>query len=120
MSGTYTGTGAARSLELPVAPKLLHIHRNGQLDESIFLNSGSNRTTPDMYPAVLSDGAQALLVRSEGYQNASGNDVVGYWGAVVGLSGSVVTFSVLGGVQAVARADYMNCAGVTYTWTALY
>lgn len=120
MTGTYTGTGSARSIELPVAPKLLHIHRNGGLDKDIFTNSGSERTTPDMYPAVLSDGSQALLVRSEGYQSTSGNSSVGYWGAVVGLSGSVVTFSVLGGIQAVARADYMNCAGVTYTWTAIY
>lgn len=120
MTGTYTGTGAARSLELPVTPKLLHIHRNGGLDKNIFVNSSSEHTTPDMYPAVLSDGTQAMLVQYESFVGSNGNTSVGYWGAVVGLSGNVVTFSVLGGIQAVARADYMNCAGVTYTWVAIY
>lgn len=121
MSGTYTGTGAARSLALPVAPKLLHIRRNGELDSNIFLYVSSDYTCPDMYPAVLTDGTQAMLVRSESYKNDSGMDAVGTWGATVTLSGSTLLFGVMAhSIVKVAKADYMNGAGTSYTWTALY
>ena len=119
MSGTYTGTAAARTVELPVTPKLLHIFPRGGVDTSGFSSSNS-WTFGDGQPVVLADGAEAAQMRKQSYKTADGESYTGTWGAKIKLSGAALTFSEVGGTAAVCKADYMNRSGVTYCWTALY
>lgn len=118
-TGTYTGTAAERSLELPVTPKLLHVFPVGGIDTSGF-SSNSDWTLGDALPVVLADGAEAAQVRKGSYKASDGDSYVGTWSAKVSLSGKTLTFSKVGGISGVLKADYMNRSGVTYRWTALY
>lgn len=118
-TGTYTGSGAARSLELPLTPKLLHIFPQSGVDTSGFSSSNS-WTFGDGQPVVLGNGAEAAQMRKQSYKTADGESYTGTWGAKLKLSGNTLTFSVIGGTAAVAKADFMNRSGVTYVWTAIY
>lgn len=118
-TGTYTGTATERSLELPVTPKLLHIFPVSGIDNSIF-SSSTDWTLGDALPVVLADGAEAAQVRKASYKTSDGESYVGTWSAKVGLSGKALTFSKVGGISGVLKADYMNRSGVTYRWTAIY
>lgn len=118
-TGTYTGTATERSLELPVTPKLLHVFPVGGIDSSGF-SSSTDWTLGDALPVVLADGAEAAQVRKAYYKDSSGNSYLGTWSAKVGLSGKTLTFSKVGGISGVLKADYMNRSGVTYFWTAIY
>jgi len=119
MTGTYTGTAAVRTVELPVEPKLLQIFPQSGVDTSGFSSSNS-WTFGDGQPVVLGNGAEAAQMRKQSYKTADGESYTGTWGAKVKLSGNVLTFSEVGGTAAVCKADYMNRSGVTYRWTALY
>lgn len=115
-TGTYTGTAAAGTVALPVAPKLLHIFPESGIDTTEF---SSEWTMGDMTPAVLADGTEAAQVR-KGTYTSNDTTYTGTWGAKVKLSGKTLTFSIVGGSAGVRKADYMNRSGVTYRWTALY
>lgn len=106
-TGTYQGTGAGRSMTLPVAPKLL----------ILFPESGPNYVSvvgaPLIVdnPVILADGATKaeLWVRDveEGYA---------YYRPSVKLAGDVVSFS-----SSVSGMAYLgNRSGVRYRWAAVY
>lgn len=115
MTGTYTGTGDARSVTLPVAPKLLQIHRvdpHGTID----YRSSTYYFVPDSAPAVLTDGSQVLMSTFGRIDSVDGFYIAG-----LKLSGNTLSFYVDSNSQLKpGKADHLNASGVTYGWTALY
>lgn len=97
-SGAYVGTGEARSLSLPVMPKLLVISP----DEGPVEDRNSYRLWDN--PMVLRNGS---TVAQMGNGRASGNEV---WEDTVSLSEQTVQFSAQSG----------NRRGVSYGWVAIY
>lgn len=110
-TGTYTGTGAARTVTLPVEPVLLLIFSKSGPDDSGYWDG---RVYDN--PIVLGNGAKAMEIR---------------WGTVregrtpyrctAALSGSTLTFAfnASSGI-ADAGAVYGNRNGVTYGWVAVF
>ena len=108
-TGTYTGNKTARTIALPVAPRLLHLY--------------PKTTTTSMYDdeklwdlsATLADGSEAGHRRLA----PAGEDGMNYYyRSRVKLSGKQLIFSCLN--PSVGPPDYMNDSGVTYQWVALY
>ena len=110
MTGTYSGTGAAGTVTLPVTPKLLYIYPESGLDASAYTNT---RQLADL-PAVLVDGAETGHTKTRTVDSATR-----YYTAKVKLSGNTLTFD-LAVRSDYGIADYMNRSGETYHWTALY
>lgn len=101
MTGTYEGTGTARTETLPIAPKILVIHPNG--------GAIGGSTTPYWdNPIVLADGALAASPHK--------------YGEAIKLSGNEVKFYDVddNDEEFAEAAEYGNRSGETYTWTAIY
>lgn len=106
-TGSYTGTGQAGTVELPVTPKLLLIYPG---TEPVVVNSVGNVTVQDN-PTLLANGAS----RAELWQaSESGNS--GFV-AQVALSGATLTFSQRTG--SVGGPWLCNRSGMTYHWVAI-
>lgn len=108
-TGTYTGNKAARTIELPVTPKLLHIH-----PETTTTSMFDGERLWDL-SATLSDGSEA------GHRRLAPTDEDGmnyYYPSRVKLSGKQLIFSSLN--PSVGPPDYMNDSNVKYVWTAIY
>lgn len=106
MSGSYKGTGAARTVTLPVTPKLLYLYStNG----AVQLSDTGARGVADQ-PVMLTDGSKAMGMM---YANNQAG-----WTSVT-LSGSTLTFAHVQ-FNSNAAGWYMNRSGVTYNWIALY
>ena len=105
MTGQYTGNGSARTVTLPLAPKLLYIYSLSGID-----NQGYQEKAVSEQPALLADGAQAADIMSNG---------TNYCVAAVKLTGSTLTFSRMTGSTNL-NAIYLNKSGVKYNWIALY
>ena len=109
MTGTYTGTGSARSIELPVAPKLILIYP-GSGPETSGQNYGYD---PTDNPTILSDGAKKC---DRFYFTTESGGVTSFL-AYVSLSGNQISFAKVGS----NGGPYLcNRSGVTYRWTAIY
>lgn len=113
-SGEYTGTGAARTMTLPLTPKLLHIFSTvGQHDG--YGNKGAYDN-----PVTLGNGAQKTeLWREENTTSEGASPYVTY--STVKLSGNTLTFSATWeNHMGSTRAGLGNRNGITYEWIALY
>lgn len=98
-TGEYDGTGAARTKELPVTPKLLYLFSTaGAMFQSTYSSACDN-------PVTLAAGASKKEIWMEptdtGYRNKE---------QYVSLLGNTVTFSGTMG----------NRSGITYNWVAIY
>ena len=104
-TGTYTGTGSARTMDLGFTPKLIHI-----FSHSGPCSAGDYYSDKDGdQPITLGNGAAV----AEEWYYWEGNTRPSYW-PMVKLSGTTLTFS--GG----HGAPLGNRSGVKYTWTAIY
>ena len=106
MTGTYTGTGSARTIDLGFVPKLICVCSDSGPDISKVY--GAEHPTDN--PVVLGNGG-TKAERSH-YYNEQGNS--SYEAAKVKLSGSVLSFTGAHGTK------LGNRSGVKYTWTAIY
>lgn len=102
MTGSYSGTGANRTVSLPVEPKLLNISSPGGGK----VGSASIGTCVIDHPVTVGQGGKDIAIYSVsvsgGTTSASGT---------VQLSGSTVTIN----------SPYLcNQIGVTYNWVAVY
>lgn len=102
-TGGYWGTGGGRTMNLPVAPKLLHISTpNGCYD-------GSGSASSDYYdwtdrPCTIAQGSKdtsMYRVYSDGWKDVY---------PTVSLNGNTVSFS----------EKFCNRSGVYYNWVAIY
>lgn len=109
-TGTYTGNGANRTIDLPVEPKLLVIWPEGGpvkpltgsliSDNPIVLGSGA--TAGEMCPGTTTSGTM-------------------YYLSTVALSGAVLTFAKQASSSITdAATKYGNRSGVIYNWAAVY
>ena len=103
-TGTYTGTGEERTIDLGFEPKLLHV----------FSHSGPKVSNADRLVSYVQDnpftlGNGALRWEINAYATGGGNYALGI--ATAQLSGSKLVFnsSIIG-----------NRSGETYTWIAIY
>lgn len=103
-TGSYTGTGTSRTVELGFAPKLLCVYPDSGPDTSgtFFGNQPSDN------PFVLGNGATQAGVFGHTDNGTT------YYTASVRLSGSQLIFSGRYG------AKLGNRSGVSYTWAAIY
>lgn len=104
-TGTYTGTGSARTIDLGFTPKLIHIFSHSGPTTAGDYNSDKDGDQP----ITLGNGATV----AEKWYYYEGNTRPSYW-PMVKLSGTKLTFS--GG----HGAPLGNRSGVKYTWTAIY
>lgn len=102
-TGTYTGTGSARTMDLGFTPKLIHIFSHSGPAS----NGDHNSDRSFDQPLTLGNGATASELF---WVNTSTGKTWAY--PTVKLSGSTLTFSGSGSLG--------NRSGVTYTWTAIY
>lgn len=111
-TGTYTGTGSAGSVTLPVTPKLLYVFsRSGPItDNTIFEANHLDN------PVVLADGATATELG--GHYNA--DDFFCRYPVCVSLSGDTLRFFVGPTTVSQATPDLCNRSGVEYGWVAVY
>lgn len=106
MTGSYTGTGAARTLNLPIAPKLILIFP----ESGPVTNSYDHRYSDN--PTILAHGSKKgdlTMVPTDGGSR--------YNNSTVSLSGDVLTFS---GEGYGHQSDLCNRSGVGYKWIAIY
>ena len=108
MTGTYTGTGSARSLELPITPKFIFIYPESGPVEGEQLSG---------YPicdnsASLANGTTLWELWSVIY-----HENVRSQRMIVSLSGNKLSFSKDGLTNDVL---FCNRSGITYHWTAIY
>lgn len=109
MTGSYTGTGAAGSITLPVTPKLLHIFaQDGPFIETYQYNMCDN-------PATLTNGGK----KAEKWTYTTG-DTHHVVHPYVSLSGNTLTFGKLNTYPESAPASYCNSSGKKYIWKAIY
>ena len=105
-SGSYTGTGKAGTVSLPVTPKLLYLYsKSGSVPYTV-----SNSKFVGDLPTVLTDGvtAHCLMYINENTGVTS-----------VTLSGSTLTFAhVYNNTN--ANGWFLNRSGIKYGWIALY
>ena len=97
-TGEYVGTGTVREETLSVVPKLLVVHPN----------SGAIKDDAGVYwdnPVVLANGAMSVSPH--------------LFGRAVKLNNGVLSFYIVKNEYA-RETDYINRAGETYTWTAIY
>lgn len=125
-TGSYTGNGAARSLELPVTkePKLLYVYSaaGAYIDTSVQTSYGV--IIPTDNPVLFAQGTKVADNRTVSYYVPS-NGSIGHMlhGAYAKLSGKILTFSAdakSGYMNATPAASVCNASGVTYNWIALY
>lgn len=122
-TGTYTGTAAARSLQLPVTPQLLVIFpENGLIVEYEDGQQGDVEAFSGN-PVVLVQGA-AAAVRCSGTRNGEGTAIISYL-SQVSLAGSKLTMEAVGGDYTSSDTPQRpvvlaNEAGAVYRWAALY
>ena len=108
MTGTYTGTGAARSLELPITPKFIFIYpESGPVKGEHLIG----------YPicdnsASLANGTTLWEGWSVIYEKDTRSQLM-----IVSLSGNKLSFSKDGLTNDVL---FCNRSGITYHWTAIY
>ena len=108
-SGSYTGTGAAGSITLPVTPKLLHIYpQDGPFVES-------NQYLICDNPVTLANGGK----QAEKWTIKSG-DSYNVIHPYVSLSGNTLTFGKINSYPADAPVNYCNSSGKKYIWKAIY
>lgn len=103
-TGTYTGTGVAGTVQLPLAPKILFIHPN---------SGGVVSTTSDVAwdnPIVLLNGAKAFSKVTSG---------AGHYFCGIGLEEDTLSMFDDHG-EAFGSCEYGNREGETYIWTAIY
>ena len=103
-TGSYTGNGGARTLSLPVTPKLLFISTPSGVGTSKPYGSGG--TVQDQ-PCTLGQGTQDNLRYA--IENEDGS--TSYSKANIKLNGSIVTLS---------GPYFCNRSGITYNWVAIY
>ena len=103
-TGSYTGNGGARTLSLPVTPKLLFISTPSGVGTS--QSYGSGGTVQDQ-PCTLGQGTQDNLR----YAIKNEDDSTSYSNASIKLNGSTVTLS---------GPYFCNRSGITYNWVAIY
>lgn len=105
-TGTYTGTGSNRTIDLGITPKLIHL-----FSHSGPTNDGDNSTSKNSdQPVTLGNGATA----SEMYLYTN-EDSGFYYCPMVKLSGSQLIFT-----GASHNKSLGNHLDVTYTWIAIY
>lgn len=113
-TGTYTGSGEARTVELPVKPKIL----------VIYAQSGPDTSNLSDHSILLGDGATELEKNSA----SVGGSTLSYY-SIVSLSGNALTFrtnpSTLSGgppsyITVTPDCCYGNRSGETYSWVAVY
>lgn len=104
-TGTYTGTGAARTVTLPVIPKLLLVYPQSG---PTWKYNNTDYVAEDN-PAILADGCS----RVEVWRNTAGAK----YSVQVSLSGESLTMAKLAGT--VGGADLCNRSGVAYSWIAI-
>jgi hypothetical protein len=109
-TGTYTGTGAKRTITLPVTPKILFITSADPKHEESANSEGLVNNTK-----VLTNGSKEMERWEEPYGNTSTMAE-----SYVSLSGNQLLFtnSSRGGTK--FPANCANESGTVYTWTALY
>ena len=111
-TGSYTGTGNAGSITLPVTPKLLYVFsKSGPItDNTIFEANHLDN------PVVLANGATATELG--GYYDADG--FYCRHPVCVSLSGNTLEFSIKKTNSPLAKPDLCNRSGVEYGWAAVY
>ena len=111
MSGTYTGTGTAGSITLPVTPKLLHIYPQ----DGPFVDTKSTSAIICDNPVTLSNGGKQAEIWT--YQSG---DTIYKIKPYVSLSGNTLTFGKIDTYPADAPVNYCNSSGKKYIWKAIY
>lgn len=111
MSGSYTGTGKAGSITLPVTPKLLHIYPQ----DGPFVDTKSTSAIICDNPATLSNGGK----QAEKWTMKSG-DSYNVIQPYVSLSGNTLTFGKINSYPADSPVNYCNSSGKKYIWKAIY
>lgn len=110
-TGSYTGTGAAGSITLPVTPKLLHIFAQ----DGPFVDTNGMGAIICDNPVTLSNGGKAAEV----WNYKTGDSYTPYK-PYVSLSGNTLTFGKLSTYPDAAPASYCNSSGKKYIWKAIY
>ena len=110
-SGSYTGTGTAGSITLPVTPKLLHIYPQ----DGPFVDTKSTSAIICDNPVTLSNGGKQAEIWT--YQSG---DTIYKIKPYVSLSGNTLTFGKIDTYPADAPVNYCNSSGKKYIWKAIY
>ena len=111
MSGSYTGTGTAGSITLPVTPKLLHIYPQ----DGPFVDTKSTSAIICDNPVTLANGGKQAEIWT--YQSG---DTIYKIKPYVSLSGNTLTFGKIDTYPADAPVSYCNSSGKKYIWKAIY
>lgn len=98
-TGSYTGNGGARNINLGVTPKLLHISTSS--GASVSRGSYKDR------PCTIAQGCQDV---TEWYDYVSQYESENWHTASVALNNKTATMS----------GEFCNRSGVTYNWVAIY
>lgn len=112
MTGSYTGTGTARSITLPVTPKLLHIYA----EDGPFMDTNTPSGNICDNPVTLSNGGKAAEKWTYKVSDGSYSSFQAY----VALSGNTLTFGKISTYPSGSTASFANSSGKTYKWTAIY
>lgn len=111
-TGSYTGTGNAGSVTLPLTPKLLYVFsKSGPITDNTIYEANHLDN-----PVVLANGATATELG--GYYDAE--DYYHRHPVCVSLSGNTLAFSLKNTNAAQAKPDLCNRSGVEYGWVAIY
>ena len=111
MSGTYTGTGTAGSITLPVTPKLLHIYPQ----DGPFVDTNYPSAIICDNPVTLANGGKQAEIWT--YRSGDSYNIVRPY---VALSGNTLTFGKINVYPEDDPVSFANSSGKTYKWTAIY